>query len=43
LPEPSEFLAALKRKAGLNTDFWASDLQLWRYEVRKFRELERSR
>jgi AmmeMemoRadiSam system protein B/AmmeMemoRadiSam system protein A len=40
LPEPSEFLAALKRKAGLSADFWASDLQLWRYQVRKFRELE---
>jgi hypothetical protein len=38
LPEPREFLAALKRKAGLPTDFWAPDLQLSRYRVRKFLE-----
>ena len=25
LPEPSRFLAALKRKAGLSPDFWAQD------------------
>lgn len=36
LPEPREFLAALKRKAGLAPDFWAEDLQLQRYRVRKF-------
>lgn len=40
LPEPDAFLAALKRKAGLNADFWAPDLQLWRYQVRKFSEAE---
>lgn len=38
LPEPDEFLAALKRKAGLSPSFWAPDLQLWRYQVRKFSE-----
>jgi len=38
LPEPGAFLAALKRKAGLSADFWASDLQLSRYQVRKFSE-----
>jgi len=38
LPEPREFLAALKRKAGLPADFWAPDLQLSRYRVRKFLE-----
>jgi hypothetical protein len=40
LPEPDAFLAALKRKAGLRADFWAPDLQLWRYQVRKFSEAE---
>ena len=38
LPEPRAFLAALKRKAGLSADFWAADLQLSRYRVRKFSE-----
>jgi AmmeMemoRadiSam system protein B/AmmeMemoRadiSam system protein A len=38
LPGPREFLAALKRKAGLPADFWASDLRLKRYRVRKFLE-----
>lgn len=36
LPEPADFLAALKRKAGLPADFWAEDLVLERYAVRKF-------
>jgi hypothetical protein len=36
LPQPREFLGALKRKAGLAADFWADDLQLSRYRVRKF-------
>jgi len=36
LARPREFLAALKRKAGLPADFWAADMQLSRYRVRKF-------
>jgi len=36
LPQPREFLAALKHKAGLPADFWAEDLCLSRYRVRKF-------
>jgi AmmeMemoRadiSam system protein B/AmmeMemoRadiSam system protein A len=36
LPQPREFLDALKHKAGLPTDFWAEDLKLSRYRVRKF-------
>ncbi len=36
LPQPREFLAALKHKAGLPADFWATDLRLSRYRVRKF-------
>jgi len=38
LPQPAQFLAALKRKAGLAADFWAADLRLSRYGVRKFSE-----
>jgi hypothetical protein len=38
LPDPREFLAALKRKAGLTPGFWADDLKLSRYRVRKFVE-----
>jgi AmmeMemoRadiSam system protein B/AmmeMemoRadiSam system protein A len=33
LPEPRDFLRALLRKAGLPADFWARDIQLWRYGV----------
>jgi MEMO1 family protein len=36
LPEPSAFMAALKRKAGLAPDFWAADVQLSRYRVRSY-------
>ena len=36
LPAPRDFLAALKRKAGLPADFWAEDVLLERYPVRKF-------
>jgi AmmeMemoRadiSam system protein B/AmmeMemoRadiSam system protein A len=38
LPEPSEFLAHLKRKAGLPTDFWADQVRLSRYTVSKWKE-----
>jgi len=38
LPEPSSFMAHLKQKAGLPTDFWAPDVQLFRYEVQKWKE-----
>jgi len=33
LPEARDFLRALLRKAGLSADFWATDIQLWRYGV----------
>jgi AmmeMemoRadiSam system protein B/AmmeMemoRadiSam system protein A len=36
LPQPEDFLAELKRKAGLAPDFWAPDLRVSRYSVRKF-------
>lgn len=38
LPAPADFLGALKEKAGLGAGFWAADLQLSRYRVRKFHE-----
>lgn len=34
LPDPREFLAELKRKAGLPADFWSPQIRLSRYHVR---------
>ena len=31
--DAAEFLAHLKRKAGWPADFWAADLEVWRYEA----------
>ena len=36
LPEPEDFLAHLKRKAGLRVDFWAPDVKIDRYTVQAF-------
>lgn len=36
LPAPAAFLAALKHKAGLRTDFWAEELLLERFEVQHY-------
>ena len=30
---PRDFVRRLKQKAGLSPDFWAADVQLWRYET----------
>jgi hypothetical protein len=38
IPDPRHFLAHLKRKAGLQHDFWAEDLRLHRYTVTKWVE-----
>lgn len=38
LPERREFMAHLKMKAGLPTDFWAADIRLSRYQVTKWSE-----
>lgn len=38
LPDPLEFLAHLKYKAGLPPDFWDADLKLSRYTVSKWTE-----
>lgn len=36
LSEPAEFLAQLKRKAGLATDYWAPGIQVARYTTESF-------
>ncbi len=38
LPEPQQFLAHLKQKAGFPMDFWSHDVKLDRYEVQKWKE-----
>jgi len=38
LPEPAVFLAHLKQKAGLRSDFWSDDVALSRYQVEKWKE-----
>ena len=38
LPDPRRFLAHLKHKAGLPTDFWSPEVKLSRYRVEKWKE-----
>ncbi|EXI82261.1 MAG: hypothetical protein AW10_00709 [Candidatus Accumulibacter appositus] len=38
LPEPRQFMAQLKLKAGLAADFWDPEIRLARYGVRKWKE-----
>jgi AmmeMemoRadiSam system protein A len=38
LPVTTDFMAHLKRKAGLNSDFWADEVKLYRYTVSKWKE-----
>jgi AmmeMemoRadiSam system protein B/AmmeMemoRadiSam system protein A len=38
LPDPLQFMAQLKRKAGLSADFWAEGVRLQRYTVSKWKE-----
>lgn len=40
LPQPQEFLAQLKVKAGLYADFWDDNLKLSRYTVQKWCEAD---
>jgi len=42
LPDPVDFLAQLKRKAGLPPAFWDPGVKLWRYTVMKWGEEERT-
>ncbi len=41
LPEPADFLAALKRKAGVASDFWDADVRVSRYRVHSHAEVRR--
>lgn len=38
LPEPTQFIACLKQKAGLSADYWGPDIRLQRYTVIKWKE-----
>lgn len=38
LPDPAEFMAHLKRKAGVPKEFWADGVRLSRYTVSKWKE-----
>lgn len=38
LPDSREFMAQLKRKAGLSSDFWSDQVRLQRYSVSKWKE-----
>lgn len=38
LPATKEFMAHLKHKAGLNPDFWADEIKIYRYDVSKWKE-----
>jgi AmmeMemoRadiSam system protein A len=40
LPDPAQFMAHLKYKAGLAPDFWADGVRLSRYTVNKWKESE---
>jgi hypothetical protein len=40
LPEPKNFMAHLKIKAGLAADFWHPEVLLYKYQVNKYREHE---
>ena len=39
-PQPRQFLASLKNKAGLPENFWAEEVKLSRYTVTKWREAD---
>lgn len=38
MPDPRQFMAALKAKAGLSADFWSPQMSLHTYSVHKFSE-----
>lgn len=40
LPHPQQFMAHLKRKAGLAEGFWSPEVKLFRYTVDKWKESE---
>lgn len=38
LPDPHQFMAKLKMKAGLAADYWSDEVKLFRYTVEKYKE-----
>lgn len=40
LPEPRQFMAHLKQKAGFPANGWSPEVQLFRYEVQKWKETQ---
>jgi len=40
LPQPRDFLAELKLKAGMPIDFWSAEVNVFRYGVTKWKERE---
>ena len=40
LPDPRDFVGALKRKAGLPADFWSPEVRVSRYTVARWHEAE---
>ncbi len=38
LPEPRDFVLALKRKAGMPPDYWSDSMRVWRYRAISFEE-----
>jgi len=40
LPDPAQFMANLKQKAGLPSNFWHPDVRLLIYQVNKYRQTE---
>ncbi|PIP02230.1 MAG: AmmeMemoRadiSam system protein A [Zetaproteobacteria bacterium CG12_big_fil_rev_8_21_14_0_65_54_13] len=43
LPDPAQFMAHLKMKAGLPATFWDPGIEICRYQVSKYYEQEKSR
>ncbi len=41
LPEPRQFLTALKAKCGLPADYWSERLEFWRYNTTTYEEQAR--
>ncbi len=40
LPDKKDFMAHLKNKAGLPSDFWSDEIKLYRYTVTKWKETD---
>jgi AmmeMemoRadiSam system protein A len=40
LPDPAQFLAELKAKAGLPRDYWSPDIEAWRYTTDSVHEAD---